>query len=1100
MMVLSIISISNGQENIDKGPRIDIPTPTGLYKYVTYPVGNFTGIPDIRVPLHQVALSGMELPISISYHGSGHKVNDIASWIGLGFGLHAGGAITRTVVGRPDEDIASGIFEIPVRENVFTGNWERDFHYQSDIVTRKIDSEPDVFYYNFMGMSGKFSFNSQREILQQPYTDIKIEFTNDLFKITDELGNQYFFNDVARTFSYIDFDGGLLESATSWHLTKIITADKKDVVDFIYVKDSEGGILTVDYSLQVGSLAKAISNYSGDVRDAGIENLPVKSKYYSIPQYCFLSQINFSNGSITFKSTQNRMDYGKRTLDSIVVRNSSEVIKKIAFDHSYFFNDEGYNPDIMRFDKYRLKLDGVQIAGSDKAIAPQRFAFEYEEGYKLPPRNNSGVDLWGYSNGKINNRTLVPLPDVGSNYEFEDMLNRKTVTNITSEFGDRKSDENHMKAYQLKRVIYPTKGYTDFEFESNRRNTIVEKEVTTTLAYLIATKEDAGPGVVEFVPSELVTSATLTMNLPLWDDTKQPYIEVWNLTKNRRERFTTYPEDGLPTFRSTTLTLIPGDRYRLIANIKKNPRDPNDDIDQRVIANIIHTGISKVSSNEIGPGLRIQKIKSYTANNVLASTEEYKYGIGESGLGEPRFFDYIFNLRSYVQKFGFAYIADHTINRPASNFKVDALQILSRPIFDYYGEGYTFAYPYVTKYITNVANGTRQKIIYEYEFQKDQQYAPGVPEVVSLVSSFWMVGQLKSETLFSLKDNGTYDTLRRTVNNYYNAESLKHSIGLRVRRNEIKRGTLTLDQEIHEYFTYFTYPVVSGLKKLRSTEETTYTNGLADIRTLRTYDYLGNLNLQPRLVSQSLSKGGLETSYSTYPQDYLVGTPFIDKMIANNILKKPIETVRYQGTGATGLLNTGTVLLYDADGKGLVDKHYAWKSKSAALLPAFKFSNRTAGALPDSPNKALFGLDSRYKLMGSVVVKDKYGNPSEIKRLAEPSTVYLWGYSGQYPIAEIVNSTYTEVLQKIGGQSIVDQLNNIGVTEDFVAQKMTALRTALPHARITSYTYKSWVGMSTKTDPKGVTEYYYYDGAQRLKHVLDQFKYVERSLDYHYRP
>ncbi|QQT26582.1 hypothetical protein [Sphingobacterium spiritivorum] len=55
-------------------------------------------------------------------------------------------------------------------------------------------------------------------------------------------------------------------------------------------------------------------------------------------------------------------------------------------------------------------------------------------------------------------------------------------------------------------------------------------------------------------------------------------------------------------------------------------------------------------------------------------------------------------------------------------------------------------------------------------------------------------------------------------------------------------------------------------------------------------------------------------------------------------------------------------------------------------------------------------------------------------------------------------------------------------------------------AQMTTYTYKPLVGMTGKTDSKGQTEYYLYDGFQRLQQVLDQFRQLKQSYYYNYRP
>src|SRR6187402_2739427 len=79
------------------------PTAASLGKYGDIPVGYHTGVPDISIPLYTVTAGSLKLPIGLSYHASGLKVQEPSSWVGAGWTLNAGGAITRTVVGAPDD-------------------------------------------------------------------------------------------------------------------------------------------------------------------------------------------------------------------------------------------------------------------------------------------------------------------------------------------------------------------------------------------------------------------------------------------------------------------------------------------------------------------------------------------------------------------------------------------------------------------------------------------------------------------------------------------------------------------------------------------------------------------------------------------------------------------------------------------------------------------------------------------------------------------------------------------------------------------------------------------------------------------------------------
>ncbi len=60
-------------------------------------------MPQISVPITQLSGNEMAMPISLSYHASGNKVNQMASWVGLGWSLQAGGVITREVRDQPDD-------------------------------------------------------------------------------------------------------------------------------------------------------------------------------------------------------------------------------------------------------------------------------------------------------------------------------------------------------------------------------------------------------------------------------------------------------------------------------------------------------------------------------------------------------------------------------------------------------------------------------------------------------------------------------------------------------------------------------------------------------------------------------------------------------------------------------------------------------------------------------------------------------------------------------------------------------------------------------------------------------------------------------------
>jgi hypothetical protein len=111
-------------------------------------------------------------------------------------------------------------------------------------------------------------------------------------------------------------------------------------------------------------------------------------------------------------------------------------------------------------------------------------------------------------------------------------------------------------------------------------------------------------------------------------------------------------------------------------------------------------------------------------------------------------------------------------------------------------------------------------------------------------------------------------------------------------------------------------------------------------------------------------------------------------------------------------------------------------------------------------------------------------------------TSYLWGYQGMYPIAETRNATFADVSSGLVGIT-PEQLSSSLVPD---MTKVDALRTALPNALITTYTYKPLVGILTATTPNGiVTTYVYYD-FNRLKYILDTNGKIVQEYQYHYKP
>ena len=75
------------------------PNEAALGKYMDIPVSHYTGVPQIAIPIHSLQQGPLQTSVSLSYHAGGVRVAEVASRVGLGWSLAAGGPVTRVVNG-----------------------------------------------------------------------------------------------------------------------------------------------------------------------------------------------------------------------------------------------------------------------------------------------------------------------------------------------------------------------------------------------------------------------------------------------------------------------------------------------------------------------------------------------------------------------------------------------------------------------------------------------------------------------------------------------------------------------------------------------------------------------------------------------------------------------------------------------------------------------------------------------------------------------------------------------------------------------------------------------------------------------------------------
>lgn len=427
------------------------PNAATFAKVGNIPVTLYNGLPNVSVPVFNVSVGSLSMPVSLDYNYSGFKPKEDASWVGLGWNLNAGGVITRIVRGDLDGSQTSGhnYEEINALDSSLMEPQNQLF--LNNLQQHNYDGEPDIFSFNFPGHSGKFIYYHGKGYVM-PYAKLKVFISTDqsFIRITDEQGTVYLFQDFETSTPHAQPDYSMPAYKSSWFLSKIISADLNDTIRLQYT------------SMQ---MLESGSPYSESYQKWNPESCPGdpengadygKDHYSSYPyagtqmQGLLLTNIFSRNFNVDFvATTYSRKDVSNNNpaLSYIrVTNNFGYLLKTINFKYTYF-GDSAYGT-------CKLRLDKVTDAAYSPNPENHEYAFVYDDAhhYSLPEKITLGIDYWGYYNGQINNLSLFPAT---------------LFTGTAQPNGVRTPDFSSAKLCALTSVYFPEGGVTDFTYELN---------------------------------------------------------------------------------------------------------------------------------------------------------------------------------------------------------------------------------------------------------------------------------------------------------------------------------------------------------------------------------------------------------------------------------------------------------------------------------------------------------------------------------------------------------------------------------------------------------------------------------------------------------
>ncbi|NSL88907.1 hypothetical protein ECE50_018845 [Chitinophaga sp. Mgbs1] len=476
----------------------------------------FNGLPDINVPVYTIDYKELSVPVSLSYHAAGNKPDIFPGPVGMGWALNAGGAVTAIVRGLPDYERVASDDMLPYVSYPPTSSptWSSAEDLKRGLKGYQAADDrgnPDEYQFNLNGVTGKIYrdhegvyrissksdkfFKVEMEIAESrnikmppmpqnitpprisgTYSDILLK-TKMVYKITmtDAHGIKYIFggNDDAIEFTRPGFEATTYPTdltlassvlPSTWNLTAIESPNGYRI-RFEYVRRNYVTKTSFTY----------VAAYSWPVM-VPIRYTPppvVKGEKGLMMTGSFLSKIVSPKDSLLFYNSiaDKQLQYVENpSLDNMaggnlryfdfyydVHQSKTEGLCPLKLDSIILCYPDGafnrsYNFSYTENLNTRLKLLGMTVKGAAR-VKGFDYRFEYDQ-RPLPPYLSNKLDHFGFYNGRS---TYYPQ---STNNGFPD-ADQEAMTR------SKDPDTAFVQSEILKKITYPTGGYTVYEYEPN---------------------------------------------------------------------------------------------------------------------------------------------------------------------------------------------------------------------------------------------------------------------------------------------------------------------------------------------------------------------------------------------------------------------------------------------------------------------------------------------------------------------------------------------------------------------------------------------------------------------------------------------------------
>lgn len=499
--VLLHTSPTQAQLDISSQSRPPV-TPTWTqYEFMRYgKVGAtlYTGTLTYSLPIFTYHDKDFDIPIAINYATNGFRVNHKSGILGHGWSLAAGGMVTREIRGIPDEQLFA-MPNNPEHPNCMFYGYEHATkspglkakvltiaHAGNYVCTDEsetgdpcfIETEPDIYSFDLGEYTGCFEANPdcakngyQLFNVSGESRGVQIRSVgNENILMVDPYGVKYKFKSVNKIRK--DASGlpaSLIDMGDDCCVTTGWLIDSAEAPNGRTVRFHTTPIYN-DFSYTVGS-----SYYNMRIGKPGISD---DTKAIRISQNATsyrLDSITFCNSAkMVFIYKAGETEYDTRMtnnpgpaqgdqsrLSEIRIFRYGHLVKNCRFEYECT-ERTGQNSNSATF------LKSVSVSGEGA------YLFEYDQSVPVPLLGTTSFDHWGYYNNATdtpyNPQTLFGIEENALTYEETGAEKYRAPNFSTAKLGT------------LKRIVYPTGGYSEFHYEPHTYSQQVLRSAATLFA------------------------------------------------------------------------------------------------------------------------------------------------------------------------------------------------------------------------------------------------------------------------------------------------------------------------------------------------------------------------------------------------------------------------------------------------------------------------------------------------------------------------------------------------------------------------------------------------------------------------------------------